>query len=441
MTLLWIQPGQTGVFEFISDDDEVNIVTHPTGYNGIGGELAVTVGISPFSPHADEMVIPVQNAINTWNQLVPTVGNIRFGDAFVPRQQFDFESVSLHELGHCIGLGHPNLATESGLVGDDKNYTNAIPGANNQFDLHSGSDGIIGSQDDLRGDDINLHWFNRANNNPFVLSEVVDQSTYSRDQDDLPPGHQFATNGDRSVALLLGFENTESVMQQGIEVGESRRTLTADDVATLRLAMSGFDGLEGTSDDYLLILQYVGQTENADIVFNFNNRSAFAACRITGEFLNDRHVVIRDGQISFNTGFAWFFNPVVTPPASQQPVVTILANDQSGETVVLQSDDRLSLTVGLEPGALNGGQADYWVRAMTPLGDYWLNSGLQFIRSDTPVRAHGGPLLAFTGLTILDSVISGLPAGAYTITFAVDENRDLSFDGSFQNSVTFTVLP
>ncbi len=441
ITLVWVQLGHAGVFQFITEADEINVITHPTGYNGSGEELEVSVGISPRSPHAEEMEIAVQNAINTWNQLIPTTGNIRVDEMLVPRQQFDFESVALHELGHCIGLGHPNLATESGALGDDKNYTNAIPGANGRFDLNSGADGVIGSEDDLRGDDINLHWFNMANNNPFELSEIVDQTTYSREQGDLPSGHQFATNGDRSVSFLLGFENTESVMQQGIEAGESKRTLAADDVATLRLAMSGFDGREGTSDDYSLTLQYVGQTENADIVLSFDNRSVFAACRITGEFLNDKHIVVREGRISFNTGFAWFFNPVLALPASQQPVVSILANGQSDDSVVLQSGDRLSLVVGLEPGVMNGEEADYWVRAVTPLGDYWLSGRLQFVRSGTPVRAHGGPMLAFSGLTILDSVTTGFPAGTYTITFAVDNNRDQIFDETYRNSVTFTVLP
>ena len=41
--LLWIPTGETGVFEFINDEDEVDIITHPTGYNGAGVELVVTV--------------------------------------------------------------------------------------------------------------------------------------------------------------------------------------------------------------------------------------------------------------------------------------------------------------------------------------------------------------------------------------------------------------
>ncbi|SEQ79446.1 hypothetical protein SAMN05421690_1001177 [Nitrosomonas sp. Nm51] len=438
--LLWIPAGETGVFEFISDDDEADVITHPAGYTGAGGELVVTVGITPLSPHAGEMEIPVKNAINTWNQLVPTINNIQIDDNIVPRRMFDFESVALHELGHCIGLAHPNLATESGLDGENKNYTNAVRGANNIFDLGRGADGIIGSGDDMRGDDINLHWFNKENNNPFLLPEIIDQTTYSRALDDLPPGHHFAANGDRLVSLLLGFENTETVMQQGITSGEARRTLAADDVATLRLAMSGLDRLQGTSDDYTLTLQYVGKTDNADIVLSFDDRAAFAACRITGFFLDGKHVAIQEGRISFNTGFAWFFNPALAQPVPEQPVVSILVNDQDAP-IVLQSDDRLVLTVGLDPGMKSGNQTDYWVRAKTPAGDFWLDSRLQFTRSDTPVRAHGGPMAALAGLNILDRTAAGLPAGTYTVTFAVDDNRDQVFDETYQQSVSFTVLP
>ncbi|WP_292989371.1 hypothetical protein [Nitrosomonas sp.] len=439
--LLWILSAEAGVFEFVDEVNEVDIITHPPGYDGSGGELVVTVGIAPLSPHAAEMEISVQNAINTWNQRVPTVGNVKSDDNIVPLRTFDFESVALHELGHCIGLAHPNMATESGLAGNDKNYTKAIRGSNNRFDLNSGTDGIIGSSDDLRGDDINLHWFNKENNNPFVLPETIDITTYSLDLNDLPSGHQFAANGDRFVSLLLGLQETEAVMQQGIVSGEARRTLTADDVATLRLAMSGLDRLAGTSDDYMLTLQYEGLTNAADIVLDFDNRASFAACRVTGFFLNDKHAVIQQGHISFNTGLIWFFNPELTPLVPDQPIVSILANNQTGDSVMVLSGDPLSLDVGLDPGRNSGDQADYWVRAMTPVGDFWLNNRLQFIRSDTPIRAHGGALIEFSAFSILESMTVGLPVGTYTVTFAVDDNVDHILDATYQSSVTFTILP
>jgi len=436
-------PVLAGVFEFAGEFNGADVITHPTGYNGQAEELVVTVGISPLSSYAVEMEIPVLNAINTWNQMIPTLGNVRLDDTIVPRHMFDFESVVLHELGHCIGLGHPNLASESGLAGDEKNYTNALPGNNNQFDLNRGIDGIIGSGDDLRGDDINLHWFNKEHNNPFILPEIVDQTTYSRDLTDLPPGHNFAANADRDFSFLLGLPETEAVMQQGIFTGESRRTLVADDIATLRIAMSGLDGVQGTSDDYTLVLQYVGFTEDADIVIGFDNSAAFSACRITGFFIqsSENHVAIEKGRISFNTEFDWFFNSIITPVVPDQPVLSVQVNNQSGKPVELNKGDTLSLEVSLTPGRQAGKQADYWVRAVTPVGDFWLNNQLQFVHSDSPVSAHGGPLLDIAAMTLFERESLNLPAGTYTVTFAVDDNLDQVYDETYQGTISFTVLP
>ncbi|MDP1558148.1 MAG: hypothetical protein Q8K59_01770 [Nitrosomonas sp.] len=436
-------PAYSGSFQFADETHGVDVITHPTGYEGFGGNLMVTVGISPSSPHAAEMEISVQNAIDTWNRLVPTIGNVMTNDPGLPQTQFDFESVVLHELGHCIGLAHPNLASESGLSGTDKNYTRTIKGVNNSFDLDSGADGIIGSSDDIRGDDINLHWFRRADNNPFVIvDEVVDKTTYSRELADLPDGHLFVANGDRNVSALLGYNNTEAVMQQGIRSGESQRSLTADDVATLRLGMSGIDMLAGTADDYKLILRYEGFTDSADIVINFDNKASFSACHITGTFLpqHQNHFIVTDGKISFNTDFFWFFNDELQPPAQEFPMTTVLANNVS-DAITLTQGDKLTLEVALDPGLSIGDQADYWVWANTPSGTFWLDSRLAFVRSDSAIRAFGGSLVYLPLLTILSGSTTGLPTGTYIVTFAVDNNKDNVVDSTFQDTVTITINP
>lgn len=211
-----------GTFLFAEDSETADVITHPQGYRGQGTNLIITVGISPSSLHGTEITLPIQNAITTWNQLIPTLGNV-VNDEKIPFNHFDFESVVLHELGHCLGLAHPNLSSESGLSGVNRNYTQTTRGSNNRYDLNSGNDGVAGSNDDSRGDDINLHWF-RKNNNPFTIAEKIDITTYSRNLVDLPAGHTFAANGDRTVANLLGYQNTEAVMQQGIIAGEAQRT-------------------------------------------------------------------------------------------------------------------------------------------------------------------------------------------------------------------------
>lgn len=438
--LILVEPTKAGVFEFAGDTYGVDVITHPTGYDGTGGKLIITVGISPFFPHVDKMEIPLQNAINIWNQLVPTTGNVITSGNSIPDNHFDFESVALHELGHCIGLSHPNLASESGLAGDNKNYTTSTKGANNVFDLNSGTDGIIGSSDDIRGDDVNLHWFSKGINDPFRLPIIVDKTTYSQHFDDLPSGDHYVVNGDRNVSGLFGLEKTEAVMQQGIQAGESRRTLAADDVATLRLGMSGLDMLAGTRDDYTVLLQYAGVTEDADIVLAFDNKASFSACEVTAQYISDNesHIVINSGYISFNTDSLWFFNQELAVIESLLPEVSVIANGKPGSIKLNQSDE-LTLTVMLNPNKSAGNLADYWIKAITPVGVYWLNDQFQFVASDTPIRVFDGPLANIASFTLFESATLNLPPGTYIISFAVDDNMNNIYDATYEDSVIITI--
>lgn len=364
---------------FAGESNGIDVVTHPIGYNGGGGTVTVTVGIDSTSVNAAAMEISTQNVVILWNQLNATTGNIDFapfstGEVLLDRNggtvaggpgvsptppaanggdgnsltsvlfdgpglfnadqtpgpvsssgnpgpsQADFESTLLHEVGHSLGLAHVNAATESGLTGNNRNYTKATDGLNNVFDINPGADGVIGSADDIRGDDVNLNYFFKSSNDPFNpsnVSGVVDSTTFSRDVADLPVGDLFSANADRAVAALLGYtagDGTEAVMQQGAFFGENQRTLVADDVAGLLYAQSGLDNIAGTADDYTLVLQYIGQTTAADILIDFDDsETGFAVSESSGRFLSSDDVAITGNRIYFNSESNFFFNDVLIP--------------------------------------------------------------------------------------------------------------------------------
>ena len=316
LTLTSLNNATAGAFVFAGRDaNSENRITHPRGYNGSGGKLDVNVCIVPNTPNAADIEQPVRNAIAYWNKRQPTTSNLR---KHLPGgiKSVDFESIFVHELGHCVGLAHPNLATESGLLGPDRNYTKSTKGDNGQYNISPGEDGIIGSKDDIRGDDKNLHWFRLDNNNPFSIASIIDTTTYARDKSLLPDGSQFAANGDQNVSTLFNAKNSEAIMQQGAHTGEIQRTLLHDDVATLRLAMSGIDENANTDDDYTLNLVYGGiSNQNCDINVSFDdNKTSFAVCK-TRAVLSTDHILPLSTNVFFNSDYNWHFNKA--PQCSQ----------------------------------------------------------------------------------------------------------------------------
>ncbi|MDB9742107.1 PEP-CTERM sorting domain-containing protein [Akkermansiaceae bacterium] len=309
--------------------NDANSVTHATGYNGTGGVLNISVGVDSTSVNASDMLVSVGNAVNTFNNLIVTTGNLSSDFTNIASGAFDFESVLLHELGHSLGLGHVNAASESGLTGSDQNYTVAGEGDNSTLDLNAGSDGIIGSADDIRGDDVNFNWFSTLNNDPFAIGAVVDSTTYSVDIANLPSGDSFSANGDRLVAGGLGYTDTEAVMQQGTFNNEIQRTLAADDVAGILFANSGFDRIAGTADDYTINLSFVGLTSSADILIDFDNSTSFAVSQSSASIITTasgtRDAVIVSNNILFNDGFDWHFNTLSSVPEPSALVLSVFS--------------------------------------------------------------------------------------------------------------------
>lgn len=301
---------------FLFSNSNANRVTHPTPYTGTGGEIEVTFCVNPASESLTELEVSAQNVATVFNNLEPVTGNVLLGNNNdIPAGTIDFESTLLHELGHCLGLAHPNLATESGLPSASRNYTQASPGANTVFNIAPGADSIIGSADDLRGDDVNRHWFRIVDNNPFLVEDIVDATTYSVDLADLPVGDIFATNADRAVSGLFGLPTTEAVMQQGAFGDEDQRQLGHDDVATIRLGMAGVDEIQGTDDDYTLRVNYIGAADNCDVQLNVTGTS-FAFCSVNGSSINNDHFRIASANIQLGSpdSFNWFFNQTLLGP-------------------------------------------------------------------------------------------------------------------------------
>jgi len=346
-----------GAYIFAGEGNGVDIITHPSPYTGSGGTVIVRVCIDPNSPNAIDMEYSVKNNIDVFNQMEPTHGNLKRGNNNnIPSGHIDFESVSLHEIGHCLGLAHINAATESGLSGDDQNYTKSTDGANDSWDLDAGVDGIIGSSDDVRGDDVNLLWFRKSNNDPFTIDTVVDSTTYSKDIADLPAGHNYAANADRNVSTLLGYATTEAVMQQGTYKDEAQRTLGHDDVATLLYAASGVDeresggpGGRNNRDNYTIVMEYGGISDtNCDVSMSMTSTPSLAFCSVNGSYIgtsgDNVHYRVTNAIIEFGDGFNWFFNtdntaPTLDPIGSQSltegdvVVIDIAASDNEGDNL------------------------------------------------------------------------------------------------------------
>jgi hypothetical protein len=409
-----------GAYIFADEINGVDLVVHPNTYTGTGGVVTVRVCIAPTSPNASDMEYSVQNNIAVYNQLLATTDNLKLNNNNnIPSGFIDFESVALHELGHCLGMAHINAASESGLTGNNQNYTKATDGVDNVFNTNAGSDGVIGSSDDIRGDDDNLVWFRRSNNNPFTLDTVIDSTTYSRNLADLPTGHTFSANADRAVSILLDYSpNTEAVMQQGTFFDEAQRSLGHDDIATLLYAASGINELENdgsnpfAQDNYTIVLEYGGISDtNCDVSMSYTATTGLAFCSTGGTFIGADHVRITTANIEFGQGFNWFFNA-----PNSAPVLNMIGNQNltegNSQVVLISATD------------VDAGTLSYSASGLPSFASFVDNN--DGTATLTITTAAGDASLSAVTVTVSDN---GVPVLSDSETFNIDVALDSDGDG------------
>lgn len=390
------------------------MVTHSVGYNGTGdNNIIITVGVDPASDVTNlaNLRTPILNNIFVWNLQLSNINNL---GTLLDDGLFDLESVTLHEMGHALGLAHPNLASESNLSSPEDDATAAFNGTNNVYDVNPGNDAIYGSADDIRGDDVNYFYFN-AENNPFVLFTPVDQTTYTSDTANLPNSDLFPSNGGIDVApiylskkrdvqthshvhdhkqfkktiqgepLVTEIHNkvvcsevlrershfterarvgtTESVMQQGTFNGETQRLLTADDVAGILYARTGVDEIAGTIDDYSFTLVYAGDSTGNDIDVKMDpTYTGLAVAESNAQGIAQFHYQVTSVFMRVNPNITWFFNPLLASVLvyAENQATSILSTDimqmtllfasEGPSTLLTTSDFQYNSTIG---GSIN----------------------------------------------------------------------------------------
>ena len=304
---------------------DVTAIVHPLGYDGTSGVLQISVCMEEGTAHQDVALGPLQRAVTAWNNLQSTTGGyIPPGTSSeVPPNVLDFETVLLHELGHSVvALGHPNIRQKLPFPASQayRNATNSTSGINGDYDFDFiGLDNRWGSSDDLRGDDISVHWFRKDLNDPYLTPPppVIDSTTYGILLSQLPGSHTYSANANWELSTLLGYGDTEAVMHFGFGVQAESRALTADDVNTVRYAMSGLNELAGDADDYSVNLLASTDPCDVPIAFTFDQQVvstellALSRIQVSGPLgSTTNHFVINSARIDFNDhSVRWYFTP------------------------------------------------------------------------------------------------------------------------------------
>lgn len=295
LPILWLQSAQAGSYAFTVNCDSTPVngfcdpgtdingalvpafaINHPPGYTG-QSVLVVDVCVEQLPPQPDLSQVTA-SAVATWEAATPMLGNClpfcSLPEDLSPGGIYDAESVVLHELGHALGLGHPNLQFRDPVVNAFVHTSFSAAHTGSPIGVLVGNDEIRGSEDDFM-DNIggttatNVTWFRENDNDPFVIdSSVIDINSYSRATNtSLPPGSTWAANANFCHGFEFGHPRTHSVMYSTFTTLMEYEGLTADDVNMLKMQHNGqnrvYDG--GAGDDYSLTLNFVTDCTGAEI--------------------------------------------------------------------------------------------------------------------------------------------------------------------------------
>ena len=147
------------------------------------------------------------------------------------------------------------------------------------------------------------------------------------------------------------------------------------------------------------------------------------------------------GKINSRLNFASNdpINPVFEYPVSgegqegTQPVLLIRANGRSG-SVTVRHQTIVFVTVMLSPNDFLDVFSEWWLRATTPFGTYWLVYGSGWQASQTPLLCRSGPMVEISDPIIVSQRI--LPYGEYEFEFILDNIINGTLDYSWVDAVT-----
>lgn len=143
-------------------------------------------------------------------------------------------------------------------------------------------------------------------------------------------------------------------------------------------------------------------------------------------------------DLVFMQGTAVHFKLRVKIVPAQAPIPAITANNRSG-TISVQTGDTLAVDISLDPGRFAGADADYWIVASNPQGqwEYFDISSMDY--ADGLQATHQGGLYIVNDYNLVN--LTNRSAGTHTFYFAVDTVKNGIVDAGavYYDAVTVTV--